>query len=627
MTPSHVKMKNIHYFIMFIFCIILLLNLSSSIISRGDVSVAYSVNNLTTQSNWKTNSWLCADGELYQTYGASDDPWGLLNLIQSNFTNSTFQVVINASYLQGGVGTKIDVDNVQVRVYYNPLPIVTLVNPTPSNNSIIGSTLRINATTQIDIYSCYLQSNYTGTWTNKTMIVETGQRSCYINPVGLNNNTFSYNVIASTNVLPAGVIGISETRNVSVRNIPSLIDLNYISNNTITTNRSVVLNWSINNTQNDEVIVRGFISQNTTGNISKQMFYYQEGALNNSYIYNFSNMLTPLNSDSLWALYRFENNSDLGENSTNFLDYSKYSRNGTTQSGTIEFRNSKFGRGLYHDSGVFYLKEMIMQSKDFDNVSVNGMSINAWINMTANTSTYSIANLWNSPSDQYFNLQYVANRMEFSISKNGTSASTCTANSSGSGGFDTNRDYMVSATFNGSYIQLYRDGSLIGNKTCSFNGINQTAWNSISQFQYVVVGEVLSDTVSFEGIIDELGFWNKSLSAQEVSDLYNLKNDTYFWYLESNEYNATNSKVNSSLWQFTIGSVVTNSCSYTSGNWNLLCSDNCVISSNVVASSGSNLTITTNGSVIFNANVTGFLNTLFGDVGGNCSVTQNGNFD
>ena len=64
-----------------------------------------------------------------------------------------------------------------------------------------------------------------------------------------------------------------------------------------------------------------------------------------------------------------------------------------------------------------------------------------------------------------------------------------------------------------------------------------------------------------------------------------------------------------------------NSCTYTSGNWNVLCSDNCVITSNV-AVAGNNITITGTGTFTTEANITQYRNlTIRGtDTSNKCRV-------
>jgi len=81
------------------------------------------------------------------------------------------------------------------------------------------------------------------------------------------------------------------------------------------------------------------------------------------------------------------------------------------------------------------------------------------------------------------------------------------------------------------------------------------------------------------------------------------------------------------LWLESIGdeeTLVTDTCTYSSGNWNVNCSDNCTITSNVVGDTGSNLSISGTGKFIIDANISGF--TKY-HIDGNCVVTcRNGCF-
>ena len=579
-----------YLFIIGIFLIICQFNVTA-ISLQGNVTVQWTVHNWTSgNSSSKSLRWIESEGGLYKTYGGSGDTWGLSNLVGSNFSNGSFQLALKSAAINVEGSDVIAVDHVQIRVYYYTIPNVTLVSPTPANNSIIGSTMRINYTTSEAGNTCYFQSNRSGSWVNESII--SGGTSCnlYYYITGLNNGTFQYNQV----VITSDATGVSETRNVSVQNVPSQVNLTLPLNNTISTNTSWILNWSINNTQNDEVILRGFIAQNTTGNISKQMFYYGEGNLNNSYIYNFSSMQTPLNSSGLWALYKFDKNSDVGENGTKIVDYSQYSKNGTSTG--LNYANGKFGRGLYH-SYPTYLQEVTLLSNDFANVSVNGMSINAWINMTANNSYYTIATRFNTPYSRFFRLWYQVDKMTFDIYQNGNTT-VCTSNFSG---MQTGVYSMITATFNGSFTSIYKDGIQRGNTTCTFNGINQTAWQ---YSEPVYIGEQLTDTLNFEGTIDELGFWNRSLSSTEVSNLYNLQNDTYFWYVESNEYNISN-KVNTSIWQFIKGGITDPCLCLGTSNCIIQGSDNCIYTT-PINMNNNNFTCSNPGNVTFDTNMTNY---------------------
>ena len=573
------------YNLLLLFSFIISLELVSSISPQGDISVQFSVNNLTSASNWKTTSWICEDYEVYKTYGSSDDTWGLSNLTESNFSDSIFQVVINASKVQ--LVNQLRADHVQVRIYYTILGFnVAFISPTPANNSIESSTIVFNATSELTpIANCVLQNNRNGSYVNDSMTINGD--NCFLTLKGISNSIFFYSVIV---VLDTGSIGRSETRNISVRNNPTSIILNNPLNNSLGLNASLLLNWTVNNTENDYLIVRGFIAQNTTANITKQIFYWDNGLFNQSFTYNFTNMVTPINkTQQLWALYKFDNNSEVGEGGNYVFDHSENNKN-AVHSTLKNITEGKFVKGAFHKGGSSTIDDITSASNNYANISVNGMSINAWVDFKK-LGAGGILQRWDTINDDrfFYLLKTAANKLNFVISYNGN-ATDCSV--VGPTSISSNTWHMITATFNKTETRVYLNGVFEANKTCSFNGINQTAWQDNENLR---IG--LAANTGMNGTVDELGFWNTSLSAQEVSDLYNLKNDTYYWYLESNEYNATNSRVNSSLFQFTIGSAVTDTCSYTSGNWDLKCSDNCTYNSNT--NIAGNVSISGSGNITF----------------------------
>jgi len=100
--------------------------------------------------------------------------------------------------------------------------------------------------------------------------------------------------------------------------------------------------------------------------------------------------------------------------------------------------------------------------------------------------------------------------------------------------------------------------------------------------------------VELTGSIDEFGKWNRTGTSAEVSDLYNGGAGLSFG-----------------------GS----SCTYSSGNWVILFSDYCNITSNVAAGAGvNNITITGIGIFTTTANITGFKNLKFSGTAGQSTV-------
>lgn len=111
------------------------------------------------------------------------------------------------------------------------------------------------------------------------------------------------------------------------------------------------------------------------------------------------------------------------------------------------------------------------------------------------------------------------------------------------------------------------------------------------------------------------------------SSLAMANNGTYIWnYFTCDKFGqcvfGTNFTFN---WTgVSSGGNVTDSCTYTSGNWNLLCSDNCNINSNVDLNHN-NLTISGDGTLKLNANITNIWRRYWITSGTNyCNITKIG---
>jgi surface protein len=137
----------------------------------------------------------------------------------------------------------------------------------------------------------------------------------------------------------------------------------------------------------------------------------------------------------------------------------------------------------------------------------------------------------------------------------------------------------------------------------SFNG-NLSNWN---------VSAISSAAEMFSGVTLSIANYNSLLNGW-AGQTPNLINNTVFDGGNSKYSLAGNSSRNGTLigfhnWAITDGGfeVVLDSCTYSSGNWNVLCSDNCVITSNV-AVGGNAIFITGTGTFTTEANITQYKN-------------------
>ena len=79
--------------------------------------------------------------------------------------------------------------------------------------------------------------------------------------------------------------------------------------------------------------------------------------------------------------------------------------------------------------------------------------------------------------------------------------------------------YMVTLTWDGSNMKSYRDGSGSAWLTVASTrtGTNTAAGHNTR----VAIGELDVTTRAISGLIDEMGWWNRVLSAAEITELYN----------------------------------------------------------------------------------------------------------
>ena len=158
---------------------LIVISLAYAIPANAVLGISISTNGGVNYSNMINNTWLASTpGDVTKSYGNETEMWGITSFSMANVSNGNLTFRLNMTSATGisfnwerGSG----VDYVSLTVYYS-LPSLNLsfINWTPPNNSIIGSTIRVNVSSAVtNLTSCILETNRTGTATNTTLIIGT----------------------------------------------------------------------------------------------------------------------------------------------------------------------------------------------------------------------------------------------------------------------------------------------------------------------------------------------------------------------------------------------------------------------------------------------------------------------
>lgn len=236
-------------------------------------------------------------------------------------------------------------------------------------------------------------------------------------------------------------------------------------------------------------------------------------------------------NDSLVLMMNFDNLSFLGENATRVADASKYGNNGAAVGAVINSSSGKYGLGGYFDGTNDYINLSNPQSLNLTN---KGFTISAWINpkagMTGNWYYNIIAkdSLYKNGTGIEIHGSY--NRIEFWI-RNSTKGITYSVWNYGSISNIAGNWIHIAGVYNMSKMHLYIDGTLKDSDATVVS-----PFFSSSDWRIGHAAGALDKY--FNGTIDEVRIWNRSLSGSEIYQIYasNLQkyNQTQ-WHLYVNQ--------------------------------------------------------------------------------------------
>jgi len=243
-------------------------------------------------------------------------------------------------------------------------------------------------------------------------------------------------------------------------------------------------------------------------------------------IWNWSGTNYSTYNDSLYLMMNLDNLSSLGENDSIAKDISKYADNGTVYGAT--WNSSGAYGGSYQFDGI----------NDFINITnssilnlTDNFTIAGWINIHGLPPTLGRANLIGNYN--FFTRGYTINIHSGGSFEFGVSNSTGNWNSVVFGTFPTTMNYdqwyYVVGVIDNGVIYSYRNGVLRNTKD-----IITTIKSATNSFKigYGIGGQY------FNGTIDEVRIWNRSLSAEEINQSYMSNLNKYNltqWYLQINQ--------------------------------------------------------------------------------------------
>ncbi|MFC1769397.1 LamG-like jellyroll fold domain-containing protein, partial [Nanoarchaeota archaeon] len=241
--------------------------------------------------------------------------------------------------------------------------------------------------------------------------------------------------------------------------------------------------------------------------------------------------------DDLILMANFDNISALGENSSYVVDASQHSNNlnRTIEAGAdITFSQGKYGLAAnfsapnWDHGPMFHTIDEIEYGDQF--------TISLWFYMYLTPSGERMVvtdhNVWNANSGYAITF---ASSPTPSFKVGGSGGYTYLSSNKGAASNFT--WYHLVATYNNSDMRLYIDGSFAGNATQDYDDSNlKTTIGSYPP------GAAASGAYGFHGLIDEFRIFNRTLSEDEVEQLYYSnfqKFDTDKWNFYINESNIS----------------------------------------------------------------------------------------
>lgn len=469
----------------------------------------------------------------------------LINLSVGN--QSGIGYVYGAEYSPSGIGYIRNFTNIPIGTpnnislnftfYAGNTTLTPFITPNLAYNISIISWTQSTGDTTFPIVNITYPLNITYSSVQRIMnytVIETNLANCWYS---LNGGTTNISVTCGQNVTNLNSGLGSSTWRVYANDTSGNINSSSVTFTvSINQNISFVSPTSSNGTH---VNSTSFVSNTTMSgsNISKIIYAFNS----TNFTYFDSSLVFHIN---------FNNNSLIGDNATYFIDNSLYSNNATGVSLTSNGINinGKYGSGINLSGGPDYIdvgSPVIL-------TNMSELSYEAWIKPMNFTGSQRGLITKGNQKEFYFN---------DSGALIGLIGCTAVEASEQNSGIPTNQWTHVVMTYSDSgsrNVSIYVNGiknSTKADGTCEGSILRDDAANpSLRIGSWALSG-------NFNGSIDEVRIWNRSLTASEVQQSYfsNLQRyDSGKWYLLINQSNSTSSGLQNGTYYYQVSMIDTN---------------------------------------------------------------------
>jgi hypothetical protein len=464
---------------------------------------------------------------------------------ETTFTDGTRNINIS-SLADGTYRYNISITDSANQINTTSTRIITLDTTTPLISIGTGT---INNATSINFDSIYVnvsvtetnEKNITFYLYNITNTLTLVNQSSFITAIrtinwtGLAETTYFYNVSIVDDVERNNV---TELRTIIIDTTIPGINLNAPSNDSISLDNFTLLNVTVTDNR-DNIILKIYGSNVSDFNNNNSLLFKQTGLSTGSNVtYNWT---SPVLNATPYTVLLMHFDLEFPENAT--FSYDETAQNNGTK--------STAGQPSWNTTGKFAYALSFNASDDFLTISDSNtldlnesFSISFWTYPTSLTSNQTFLSKGQSTTANYYIDYKTTTEIEFGF-YNGAFRSVAVDASD----LTVNQWNLITATLNdtSNISRVYINGIDKGSLQLNFDVLA----NSFD----LKLGYFPGYNQNFSGLIDELIIYNKTLSQDEITNIYQLTPGKYYW---RSELNDSASNINTSQTRlFNIGPIWT----------------------------------------------------------------------